>query len=280
MKRAFLCFMLSLLLGSLCLAQQSTITESEGYACMGEDRTKRQTEEIALQDAKKKAIEQVSTYIQAETQIEDFELKKDLINAYANAKVKIIYQQGKWDSEPPKVGDCYRVSIRAEVVPDEYAMKKIGEVKNLDDPSLPLKVKLWTEKRVFEKGEKIKIFFKGNKPFFAKILYKQSDGNVIQILPNPYRLDNYFQGGVVYEIPSGPDRFELEVTPPFGEENIIIYASTSPLGSFDLENVNNVFLVKSKDFSEKTRGILIRKKDDNKPSAGEFFEEVLRITTK
>lgn len=41
---------------------------------MGEDRTKRQTEETALQHAKKKAIEQVSTYIQSETQVKDFEL--------------------------------------------------------------------------------------------------------------------------------------------------------------------------------------------------------------
>lgn len=54
-------------------AAQSTITESEGYACMGEDRTKRQTEETALQDAKRKAIEKVSTYIQSETQVKDFE---------------------------------------------------------------------------------------------------------------------------------------------------------------------------------------------------------------
>lgn len=261
-------------------AIQSTITESEGYACMGEDRTKRQTEETALQDAKKKAIEQVSTYIQSETQVKDFELQKDIINAYANANVRVIEMRGKWDTEPPKVGDCYRVKIKAEVVPDEYAMKKLSESKDLDDPSLPLKVKIWTEKREFKRGEKVKIYFKGNKPFYAKIIYKQSDGNLIQILPNPYREDNYFQGGVVYEIPSGPDRFELEVTPPFGEENIIIYASTSPLGNLDLEKAGSVYLVKSKDLNEKTRGIIIVGKDEHKTKAGEFFEEKLEIKTR
>jgi len=259
-------------------AVQSSITESEGYACMGEDRTKRQTEETALQDAKKKAIEQVSTYIQAETQVKDFELQKDIVNAFANATVKILSHTGKWDSEPPKVGDCYRVKIKAEVIPDELAMKKISETKDLDDPALPLKVKIWTEKKEFKKGEKIKIYFKGNKPFYASIIYKQADGNLIQILPNPYREDNYFQGGVIYEIPSGPDRFELEVTPPFGEEDIILYASTAQLGNLDLEKTESVYLVKSKDLSEKTRGIKIVGKSENK--AGEFFEEKLRLITK
>lgn len=259
-------------------AVQSSITESEGYACMGEDRTKRQTEETALQDAKKKAIDQVSTYIQAETQVKDFELQKDIVNAFANATVKILSHTGKWDSEPPKVGDCYRVKIKAEVIPDELAMKRISETKDLDDPSLPLKVKIWTEKKEFKKGEKIKIYFKGNKPFYARIIYKQADGNLIQILPNPYRENNYFQGGVIYEIPSGPDRFELEVTPPFGEEDIILYASTAQLGNLDLEKAESVYLVKSKDLSEKTRGIKIIGKSENK--AGEFFEEKLRLITK
>ncbi|MCX7990576.1 MAG: DUF4384 domain-containing protein, partial [Proteobacteria bacterium] len=150
--------------------------------------------------------------------------------------------------------------------------------KELDDPSLPLKVKVWTEKGEFKKGEKIKIYFKGNKPFYARIVYKQADGNLIQILPNPYREDNYFQGGVVYEIPSGPDRFELEVTPPFGEENIIIYASTSQLGGIELERAESVYLVKSKDIGEKTRGIKIVGK--GKDLLKDFFEEKLKLNTR
>jgi hypothetical protein len=68
--------------------------------------------------------------------------------------------------------------------------------------------------------EKVKIFFKGNKPFFATVLYRDADGNIIQILPNPFRKDNYFQGGVIYETPSGNDKFDLEVAQPFGEESV------------------------------------------------------------
>lgn len=268
---------LILLLASYAYASQSTITESEGYACMGEDRTKRETENMALQDAKRKAIEQVSTYIQSETQVKDFELQKDIINAYANAKVKIIESQGKWDSEPPRIGDCYRIKIKAEVIPDEEAMKRLSRAKEFDEPWAPLRVKVWTEKKEYRAGERIKLFLKGNKPFYARVLYRQADGSLVQILPNPYRRDNYFQGGVVYEIPSGPDRFELEVTPPFGEESFIIYAGTGELGSLELEEVGSVYKVKTSPDSvgEKTRGIKIVEK--GKKNGVEFVEEKIDI---
>jgi hypothetical protein len=262
----FLVIIILLLITSHSYAIQSSITESQGYACMGEDRTKRQTEETALQDAKRKAIEQVSTYIQSETQVKDFELQKDIVNAYANAKVRIIESQGKWDSEPPKVGDCYRLKIKAEVIPDEEAMKRISQSKELDDPSAPLKVKVWAEKNQYKAGERIKLFLKSNKPFYARVLYKQADGSLVQILPNLYRKDNYFQGGVIYEIPSGPDRFELEVTPPFGEESFIVYASTGELGSLELEQAGGVYKVRTNldDAGEKTRGIKIVEKGSKK----------------
>jgi hypothetical protein len=275
--KIFIALLLPLLFAPSIYAIQSSITESEGYACMGEDRTKRQTEETALQDAKRKAIEQVSTYIQSETQVKDFELQKDIVNAYANAKVRIIESQGKWDSEPPKVGDCYRIKIKAEVIPDEEAMKRISQSKELDDPSAPLKVKVWAEKKAYKAGERIKLFLKGNKPFYARVLYRQADGSLVQILPNPYRKDNYFQGGVVYEIPSGPDRFELEVTPPFGEESFIVYASTGELGSLELEQAGGVYKVRTNldDAGEKTRGIKIVEKGSKK--GAEFAEEKVNI---
>jgi hypothetical protein len=273
----FLVIIILLLITSHSYAIQSSITESQGYACMGEDRTKRQTEETALQDAKRKAIEQVSTYIQSETQVKDFELQKDIVNAYANAKVRIIESQGKWDSEPPKVGDCYRLKIKAEVIPDEEAMKRISQSKELDDPSAPLKVKVWAEKNQYKAGERIKLFLKGNKPFYARVLYKQADGTLVQILPNPYRKDDYFQGGVIYEIPSGPDRFELEVTPPFGEESFIVYASTGELGSLELEQAGGVYKVRTNldDVGEKTRGIKIVEAGSKK--GAEFAEEKVNI---
>ncbi len=277
MKKFFYILLLILVLANSSFASQSSVTESEGYACLSEDRTKRQTEETALQDAKRRAIEQISTYIQSETEIKDFELKKDIVNAYAKAKVRVIESSGKWAKEPPAIGDCYRIKIKTEVIPDETAMKRI---KELDDPSAPLKVQLWAEKKEYRAGEKIKIFLKGNKPFYGKIIYRQADGNLIQILPNPYRKENYFHGGVIYEIPSGQDRFELEVTPPFGEEDIIVYASTGELGSVELEPAGGVYKIRTKleELKDKTRGVQIIQKGQSRTS--EFYETKLIIETK
>jgi hypothetical protein len=151
-----------------------------------------------------------------------------------------------------------------------------------DDPSAPLKVKIWVDKQAYKQGEKVKIYLKGNKPFHARIIYKDAAGHMLQLLPNPHRPENYFNGGVIYEIPSGNDRFDLEVSPPFGQEDIMIYAATMPLGDINLAAQGNVYRVvtKSTDLPRLTRGLKIKKKADiGKDLPSEFSEEVLSIRT-
>ena len=72
------------------MAGQSTITEVDGAACMGDDKSRKQTEQAALTDAKKRAVEFASTYMKSETEVKDFVLEKNLLQAYAQAEVKII----------------------------------------------------------------------------------------------------------------------------------------------------------------------------------------------
>ena len=43
-------------------AAQSTITQSEGHSCMGEDKSRKQTRDAALTDAKNRALEYVVSY--------------------------------------------------------------------------------------------------------------------------------------------------------------------------------------------------------------------------
>ena len=263
---------------------QSTITEVEGYACMGYDKSRKQTEEEALTNAKRMAVEYASTYIKSETRVKDFQLEKDLIDAYANATVKIIQELERSWYRDASSGDCFKVKIKAEVVPDEKAMARISKGTEItDDPSTPLNVQVWTDKKEYRQSEKIRIYLKGNKPFYARVLYKDVKGELLQLLPNPFREDNYFHGGVVYEFPSGNDRFELQVTPPFGEEGIIVYAGTNPLGDIDLKAIGAVYEVKTKqqDIGVKTRAVKIRPKEGGKDSgASEFFEGSVKIMTK
>jgi hypothetical protein len=257
-------------------ASQSTITESEGYACMGEDKSKKQTEQTAMADAKKKAIEQVSVYIKTETHVKDSALEKDLVSAYANAIVKVIQEIGKGWYKDPSAGDCYRVKIKAEVIPDEKTMEKISKSKEVtDDPSAPLNIQVWTDRKEYKGGESIKIYLKGNKPFYARVVYKDASGKLLQLLPNPYRSDNYFNGGVIYEIPSGNDKFELEVNPPFGEESIAVYTSTSQLGDLDLKEEGGVYQVKTKpkDIGIKTRSVKVKEVTEGKPHQASDYSE-------
>jgi len=282
MRKILFFVAISIFLAASVYAAQSTIKIAEGSACMGDDKSRKQTETLAMSDAKRIAIESVQTYVSSATEVKDFELQKDLVSAYANATVKVIEDMEKGWYKDPAQGDCYKVKIKTEVIPDEKAMKKLPDTA-LDDPSLPLTVKVWSDKETYSKGEKIKIYLKGNKPFFARVIYRDAGNNNLQLLPNPYRQDNYFQGGVTYAIPSGTDKFELEVNPPFGEESIMIYSSVSELGDLNLKQEGGVYAVKTKplDIGIKTRSIKIKDVSlGNAQQPAEFSEGTVIVKTK
>jgi hypothetical protein len=285
MHKLIISIVFNLIMVTTLYAAQSTITDAEGSACMGDDKSRKQTEDAALTDAKKKAVEFASTYIKSETEVKNFALEKDLLSAYAHAEVKLLQEPIKEWYKDPNSGDCLKMKIKAEVIPDTAAMQKMAAQSPAvsDDPSAPLTVKAWTDKKAYREGEKIKVYIKGNKPFYARVLYQDASGEMVQILPNPYRTDNYFNGGAMYEIPTGNDKFELEVSPPFGEENVLVYASTSPLGEISIVAQGGVYQVKTKtrDIGLKTRSIkLTEKKDEGSaPAASEFFEDKAVVKT-
>ena len=286
MKKIFLTLLFVICTFSPLYASQSTILDVDGNACMGDDKSRKQTEQAAMADAKRNAAERALTYLKSETQVKDFTVEKDLVNAYAQATVKIIQELEKAWVKDANSGDCYRIKIKAEIIPDEKALEKAFKVKDFaDNPAAPLKVQLWTDKQKYKRGEHVKIYLKGNKPFHARILYNDASGQIIQILPNPYRKDNYFQGGVVYELPEGnKDRYHLEVSPPFGSEKVILHASTSQLGDLELESVGEVYGVKTRhqDIGIKSRGLKIiggGRSNGTKYQGAEFVESKAEVQT-
>jgi hypothetical protein len=258
---------------------------------MGDDKSRKQTEDAALADAKRMAVEFASTYVKSETSIKDFVLEKDLLSAYARAEVKLLREPARRWHKDPNAGDCLEIAIKAEVIPDLTVLAKMTAQSPAlaDDPSGPLQVKAWADKPAYKAGEKIKVYIKGNKPFYARVIYQDAAGAMVQILPNPYRTDDYFNGGVIYEIPAGHDQFELEVSPPFGAEIVLVYASSSPLGEIITEAQGGVFQVKTRaaDIGVMTRGIKLLKKPAGnsagailpKPAASEFSEEKVSVAT-
>jgi len=263
--------------------QNSVILEAEGHACMGEDKSRKETRELAMAETKRKAAEMALTHIKSETEVKNAIVSSDIINAYAQAKVRVIEEMEKGWFKTEYAGECYKVKIKAEVTPDPDSLRKVVKEKTLlDDPNAPLTVKLWTDKKQYQIGEKIKIYLKGNKPFFARIIYQDAADHLIQLIPNPYRSENYFNGGVIYEIPSGRDRFGLEVSPPLGLENITLYASTTQLGKLDLIPSQGIYMVKtgSMEVGMKTRGVKISEKKGNLPGGPvEFGEVIIEVNT-
>jgi hypothetical protein len=275
--------LLLVLMKSALYAGQSTITVVDGTACMGDDKSRKQTEMAALNDAKRRAAENAATYLKSETRVKDFQVEKDLVDAYSNATIRIIEEiQQEWYKDPV-TGDCFRLKVKAEIVPSDKTMEQISKEKGvIDDPGAPLNVQVWTDRKEYRQSDKIKVFIKGNKPFYARVLHKDGKGTLLQLLPNAYRTDNYFNGGVVYEIPSGNDRFELEVSPPFGEESIIVYSSLTPLGDINLQEKGGVDQVQTmaNDVGVKTRGIKLQEKGaGNQQASSEFFEGGVTLRT-
>ncbi len=279
MKKAVFLFLV--VLTATVFAAQSVIVEAVGTASMGDTKSKKETMEEAKANAIRNASENAGIYISSETKIKNYVLESDLVEAFARAEVRILSENGEWFRDET-LGDSYRVTIQAEVTPDELK-EKPGMSAAAEDPGAPLKVTLWAEKNQveFRAGETIRLYLKGNKPFFARIVYLQNDGTQVQLLPNPYRQENYFNGGTIYTLPSGPDQYELTVAPPFGSEKIILYASTAELGDVAVEDAGAVYSIaeKIKDTGVKTRGIKITKKQGKSASAAEFDEQALEIVT-
>ena len=272
------------LMFSVAHAQQSSITEADGSSCMGDDQSRKQTENAALQDAKRLAIEFTSTYLESETVMENFQLKNDLVQAFAKANVQVVdILSESWDD--PR--DCFTIRIRAEVVPNPGQMQKIDNSQMMANPRAPLNVELWTNEDSFTSGESMRIYLRGNKPFYARLLYIDAAGNNIQLLPNQHRRKNYFAGAAVFEVPNAEDAFELTVGGPFGTEKLILYASTSPLGDIATTKVNDdVYLVteKPEQIAAKTRGISISKpgsgSNKQKKTVAEFAETSVEVFTR
>lgn len=286
MKRTAL--ILALSLGApMAWAGQSTITEADGESCMGDDKSRRETEQVALDSAKRLAIDFSSTHISSSTVVENFQLKQDIVEAFAQAEVRVLkILEEQW--QEPTEGDCYTIKIQAEVIPNDGAMNSMDKSQMLANPHMPLNVNLWVNSRdnTYTEGESLKVYLQGNKPFYARLIYVDAAGNNVQILPNQHRRDNYFAGQSMFEVPTGNDPFVLNIGEPFGTERLILYASTSPLGQIDTtEAGNDYYLVTDppQEIAAKTRGITIKKASagDKKASQDveEFAEAELEITT-
>lgn len=267
------------------LEKGSFITEVEGLAYFSEDKTLRQTRLEAEMDAKRKAVESARVEIKSQTKVEDYQVTYDLILSRAEAGVRVLEMKDLGLDN----GNRYRVRIKAEVT---YSLKERDDEK-AESPRLqpgdpvemkegPLFVKVWTDKTTYHEGEMVKISFVGNKDFYLYLVYQETSGNAVQLMPNLYRPHNVFKGGTTYSVPERRDGFSFRVQSPFGKEKIMFYASTSPIAEFNKASVTKErFLNLGKQglevVGDQYRGLAVF---NNSKKITEFYEASLDVFTR
>ena len=259
----------------------SVIIEVEGEACLGQERSRQQTEKLAQAEAKRSAAERAKTHVTSQTSVESGKLIEDIIASYAKATVRVIDELDKgWFQTSPSGGfvdSCYHVRIKAEVIPAPVQSPAAAAVKTkLISPKAPLTLEIWMDKDVYHIGDTMKFFFRGNKPFYAHAVYQDAEGNLIEVTPHDQA--RHYEGGTVYEIPGAEDTFILKVTPPAGKEQLTLYAATQPMADFSGQASGGVLVIKrgKKPMDLEIRGLAaLPKTPSNAEGSKTEFAEVM-----
>jgi len=258
--------------------KRSSIHELNAYVMLSENMSIKETREAAWAEAKRQALEMARTYITSKTKVENFEVKYDLVWSQAEGAVTLLDKKDLGIENNSR----YHVWVKAEV---EYDLKpKTGmQSEQTIDSQLPLKVMVWTPKKDYEKGEYIEIIMQGNRDFYARVVNITSSGDIIQLLPNDYRKDHFFRSGRVYKIPDKDDAFDLKVTPLYGEDTIVVYASEVPLGNVNLEPTGqglSRYRGSRGSLATQNRGIDVFSHEPGDISGAEFYEASWSLRTR
>ncbi len=254
--------------------KHSVIQEIDGFAQLSETMTVAEVRQMAFANAKRQALESTQTHIQSNTVMKDGQIEYDIVTVAGEGKVRVLAQKDLGIEKNSR----YHVWIKAEVA---YALKPTRPAvqhNTLMDVAAPLTVKVWTEQEEYREGDRIVIFMRGNRPFYARIVNYTSTGEAIQLLPNDYRPRARFKAGEIYRIPDGTDGFALEVRPPYGTERIVVYASEEQLGRVQkqpLQGGLNQLEGSREDLGNASRAIQVR----SKSKTAEFYEATWTFST-
>lgn len=280
-RRAFLILFFSTLINQV-LAQSpsdfvkySTIIETDGFVFLSEDKTLSEMRTEATAEAKRVALENCETYIKNISKVENFQIQYDLIESQSEGYVTILERKDHGITEDNR----YHVWIKAEVA---YRPKgNLLPSKTTNTNILSLLV--WTDKEAYQVGDQMKIFIQCNEDCYVRVLHINADGQVLQLLPNPFRNEAKCKKGLTVQIPDVQDAFKLEIVTPFGKEEIVVLASSHQLGDIPLLKTDSgLYTTKAKIEAvvQKTRGIQIKSVQTSPAQAAEFIEVRRLISVK
>ncbi|MEA1971050.1 MAG: DUF4384 domain-containing protein [Thermodesulfobacteriota bacterium] len=253
---------------------RSVIQSVDVYAYPGEGEEAKQIRGKMLSKAKGRILEKAKKYLDSKTKITGINLEYKIIKNKKGRFVTILSVK-KYDvDDNGRHHSRMQGEVKYRLKGLTYGNDKLRAV--LMKPAAPLTVEVWTDKRKYSEGECVKIFFKGNRDFYGKIVKVGVKGRVLQLLPNNYRQVSFFKRGKIYTIPDEGDRFDLQVHPPFGEERIIVYAADLPLSLRNMKTVaKGIYAYRGK---ESSLGKSVRK-SISIPEGGttEFCESIWKI---
>lgn len=213
----------------------SKTLEAKGTACTGPsvswEQGKEKAQNAALERAKQDALSRTVTFVSSYTKNVDNVGVQNVKQSLSLGSVQTIADPVYSDpvSEPDR-GFCTTASITATVLVDKKVLTDLAAGASYNnDPNYPLNVRVWTDKKEYHHGEKIKVTVTANKDFFLDLIYVDAANKKIKLLPNQFCNDNRFKGGQVHSIPVDYREFEVEVDcmdGKCGEETIIATAST------------------------------------------------------
>jgi len=253
---------------------RSVIRSVDVYAYPGEGEKAKQVRSKLLSSARGRILEGTKRYLDSRTKITGINLEYRIIKNKAGRFVTTLSVKNYDVDNKGRYHTQMQGEVKYRLNGLTYGDDRLRTV--LMNPSAPLTVEVWTDKRKYSEGEHVKIFFKGNRDFYGKIVKTGVKGKILQLLPNNYRQISFFKRAKVYTIPDEGDRFDLEVCSPFGEERIIVYAADLPL------SLRNMKMVKGGIYKYRGKEISLGKsvrKSISIPENGtaEFCESIWKI---
>ncbi len=135
LRKAYLLSLVLVLFPYISHAQTKTIYETNKYV-MGDNDSKNDARRMCFLEAKRKVLEKAGTYIESHTQVKNYKLKKDEINSYSAALLKVETVKEEWKF----VGEnmAIFITVKAEV-DTSYVEKQLAKIKK--DTSVQKKIK-------------------------------------------------------------------------------------------------------------------------------------------
>jgi len=116
-------------------AGSEELIEASGQYILGDNDSKLDGRRLALQEAKRNALEKAGTYIESFTEVKNFQLTQDQMRSYAAGILELKEAGEKWD----KVGDNLAVTLTVKVKVDKEAVaKQIAAIRKNSETSQAL----------------------------------------------------------------------------------------------------------------------------------------------